>query len=83
MGLKWFGHDATWMREYCEAMTACASGFEFSPQISPLTGPNSEGQVRWLSPPPPVCTRRSLMVGISFWCRPTIVPVRSMNNWVL
>ena len=80
---KWFGQLITWMR-VCSAVSAkMARGFEFSPQISPLTGPNCVCTAPKVSPKPPVCTSRSPTVGMIFWCLPSSVPSGPNHTWVL
>ena len=71
---KWLGQLMTWMRVPSAVSAKTASGLEFSPQISPLIGPNSVWNAPNVSPKPPVCTSRSPTVGMIFWCLPISVP---------
>ena len=71
---KWFGQLMTWMRVPSAVSANTASGLEFSPQISPLIGPNSVWNAPNVSPKPPICTSRSPTVGMIFWCLPISVP---------
>ena len=80
---KWFGQLITWMRVASAVSANTASGFEFSPQMSPLIGPSSVSTAPKVSPNPPVCTSRSPTVGISFWCLPRYLPSGPMKTWVL
>ena len=63
---KWFGQLMTWMRVPSAIKANIASGFEFSPQISALIGPNSLAKAPKVSPYPPVWTKRSPTVGMIF-----------------
>ena len=71
---KWFGQLMTWMRVPSAVSANTASGLEFSPQISPLIGPNSVWNAPKVSPKPPMCTSRSPTVGMIFWCLPISAP---------
>ena len=64
----------TWMRVFSAVSANTASGFEFSPQISALIGPNSVSNAPKVSPKPPICTSRSPTVGMIFWCLPRRLP---------
>ena len=64
----------TWIRLPSAVSAKTASGLEFSPQISPLIGPNSLWKAPNVSPKPPACTSRSPSVGTSFWCLPISTP---------
>ena len=47
---KWFGQLMTWMRVPSAMSANTASGLEFSPQMSPLIGPNSLAKAPKVSP---------------------------------
>ena len=66
-GLKCCGQDATCTVGYEHAVAYCASGFEFSPQMSPDTvTSSSSGSAFTLPVVPGPCTRRSPTVGTNF-----------------
>ena len=71
---KWLGQLITWMRVPSAVSANTASGFEFSPQMSALIGPNSVWNAPKVSPKPPMCTSRSPTVGMIFWCLPIRLP---------
>jgi hypothetical protein len=78
---KWLGQLMTWMRVPSAVIAKMASGLEFSPQMSPVIGPNSVSTAASVSPKPPMCTSRSPTVGMSFWCLPRSFPSGPMNTW--
>ena len=47
---KWLGQLMTWMRVPSAISANTASGLEFSPQMSPLIGPNSVAKAPNVSP---------------------------------
>ncbi len=50
---KWLGQLMTWMRVPSAVSANTASGLEFSPQMSPLIGPNAVWNAPNVSPWPP------------------------------